>query len=299
MTTLGPISCVTLATPDVQRLVDAYSLYLGHQLIDHGRISPRQARLWERPLLAGRRYATMLPQGDGPTFLRFVESRTPASYKPFCHFGWNAAELMVQDTDVCAERLAGSPFPIIGPPADLSFSDKIRALQALGPAGESLYLTSFKERLPEFDTPEARHAIDRVFIVILGAPSAAAANAFYSTHFGVATAPVIPAVISVLSGAQQLPVDTLHDLAALTLQGQSFIEADTMPATTLPRPAIDGELPPAIAMVSFDVDSFPTDLAYLAAPQALPEAPYHGRRAAVCLGPAGEWIELIERRSSP
>jgi len=52
-------------------------------------------------------------------------------------------------------------------------------------------------------------------------------------------------------------------------------------------------------MVSFDVDSFPTDLAYLAAPQALPEAPYHGRRAAVCLGPAGEWIELIERRSAP
>jgi hypothetical protein len=26
----------------------------------------------------------------------------------------------------------------------------------------------------------------------------------------------------------------------------------------------------------------------------LPEAPYHGRRAAVCVGAAGEWIELIE-----
>ena len=49
MTTLGPIACVTLATPDVQRLVDAYGLYLGHQLIDHGRISPRLARLWARP----------------------------------------------------------------------------------------------------------------------------------------------------------------------------------------------------------------------------------------------------------
>lgn len=299
MTTLGPISCVTIATPDVQRLVDAYSLHLGYELIDHGRVSPQQARLWARPLLAGRRYATMLPQGDGPTFLRFIESRTPANYQPFCHFGWNAAEFMVQDTDACAERLAVSPFPIIGPPADLSFSDKIRALQALGPAGESLYLTSFKERLPEFDTPEARHAIDRVFIVILGAPSAAAANAFYSTHFGVATAPVIPAVISVLSRAQALPVDTMHDLAALTLQGQSFIEADTMPASTLPRPAVEGELPPAIAMVSFDVEALPSSLEYLCAPQALPEAPYHGRRAAVCIGAAGEWIELIEGLSPP
>lgn len=295
MSSLGPISCVTIATPDVQRLVDAYHLYLGYELIDQGRLSASQARLWGRPRLVGRRFATLLPKGDGPTFLRFVESRTPAEYRPFCHYGWNAAEFMVQDTDACAERLVGSPFPIIGPPADLSFSDKIRALQALGPAGESLYLTSFKEKLPQFDTPEARHFIDRVFIVILGAASAAEANAFYARHFGVETAPVIPAVISVLSNAQGLPADTLHDLAALALQGQSFIEADTMPPATRPRLATEGELPPAIAMVSFGVDALPESLEYLATPTALPEAPYHGRRAAVCVGSAGEWIELIER----
>lgn len=295
MTTLGPISCVTLATPDVQRLVDAYHLHLGYELVDHGRVSPALARAWGRPGLAGRRQASMLPQGDGPTFLRFVESRVPDDYKPFCHMGWNAAEFMVQDTDACAERLAGSPFPIIGPPADLSFSDKIRAMQALGPADESIYLTSFKARLPEFDTPEARHAIDRVFIVILGAPSAAEANAFYARHFGVPIAPVIPAVISVLSNAHGLPADTMHDLAALPLRGQSFIEADTMPPATRPRVALDGELPPAIAMVSFEVEALPTALDYLAPPEILADAPYHGRRTAVCVGAAGEWIELIER----
>jgi catechol 2,3-dioxygenase-like lactoylglutathione lyase family enzyme len=294
-TTLGPIACVTVATPDVQRLIDAYHLHLGQDLVDQGRLSPAQARLWGRPGLAGRRVATLLPQGDGPTFLRFVESRPPADYRPFCHMGWNAAEFMVQDADACARQLAGSPFAIIGPPADLSFSDKIRALQALGPAGESLYLTAFKERLPDFDTPDARHRIDRVFIVILGAPSAAAANAFYARHFGVATAAVIPAVISVLSDAHGLPGGTLHDLAALPLHGQSFIEADTMPASTRPRLALDGELPPAIAMVSFVVDALPESLEYLSPPVTLPEAPYHGRRAAVCLGAAGEWIELIER----
>ena len=299
MNTLGPITCVTVATPDVQRLVDAYHLHLGYELVDHGKLCAAQARLWGRPGLAGRRYACLLPQGDGPTFLRFVESRVPADYLPFGHMGWNAAEFMVQDTDACAERLAGSPFPIIGPPADLSFSDKIRAMQALGPAGESIYLTSFKQKLAEFDTPEARHFIDRVFIVILGAPSAAAANAFYSRHFGVATAPVIPAVISVLSNAQGLPSDTMHDLAALALQGQSFIEADTMPPATRPRVALDGELPPAIAMVTFVVDALPDSLEYLAPPVALPEAPYHGRRAAVCIGAAGEWIELIERSPPP
>ena len=297
MPSLGPIACVTIATLDVQRMIDTYGLHLGYELVDHGRLSPAQARLWGRPALAGRRYASMLPGGDGPTFLRFVESRTPADYIPFRHMGWNAAEFMVQDTDGIAARLAGSPFRIIGPPADLSFTDKIRAMQALGPAEESVYLTSFKEKMAEFDTPEARHYVDRVFIVILGGPSVREVNDFYHRHFGVAVAPVMPAVISVLSNAQGLPPETNHDLAALALKGQSFIEADTMPAGTLPRGGLPGELPPAIAMVSFGVERLPESLEYLAPPVALAEAPYHGRRAAVAVGVAGELIELIEQGS--
>ena len=295
MSSLGPITCVTIATPDVQRMIDTYHLHLGYELVDHGRVGATQAQLWGRPGLAGRRFASMLPGGDGPTFLRFVESRTPDDYVPFRHMGWNAAEFMVQDTDGIAARLAGSPFRIIGEPADLSFTDKIRAMQALGPAQESVYLTSFKEKLAQFDTPEARHYVDRVFIVILGGPSVKVVNEFYYRHFGVAMAPVMPSVISVLSRAHGLPVDSKHELAALALQGQSFIEADTMPAATLPRGGLEGELPPAIAMVSFGVDRLPEDLDYLAPPVALPEAPYHGRRAAIAVGAAGEWIELIER----
>lgn len=68
-----------------------------------------------------------------------------------------------------------------------------------------------------------------------------------------------------------------------------------MPVATLPRTAHAGELPPAIAMVSFGVDTLPDSLTYVAAPRALPATPYHGRKAAVCIGPGGEWIELIER----
>jgi hypothetical protein len=130
--------------------------------------------------------------------------------------------------------------------------------------------------------------------VILGGPSVAAINDFYHRHFYVAKAPVIPAVISVLSNAQGLPADTRHDLAALALQGQSYIEADHMPEATLPRVAREGELPPAISMVTFVVKTLPEGLTWLAPPRALPQAPYHGRRAAVCVGAAGEWIELIE-----
>lgn len=295
MATLGPISCVTIATSDLQRMIDTYALYLGYELVDSGKVPGEMAAIWDRPSLAGRRFALMLPGGDGRTYIRFVESRTATDYRPFMHFGWNAAELMVQDTDAAADKLADSPFQIIGPPADLSFSDKIRAMQVLGPAGESLYLTSFKERLPEFDTPEARHFIDRVFIVILGGETAAGLNRTYSDLFDLPTAPVIPGVISVISQAHGLPAGTQHELAAITLQGQSFIEVDTMPTTTLARPELPGELPAAISMVTFGTETLEPLLDRLRAPPrdiALP--PYYGRRAGLLEGSAGEWIELVE-----
>lgn len=294
---LGPISAVTIATPELQSSIDAYQLYLGYELADHDRLTPAMAAQFARPELAGRRYALMLPGGEGQTWLRFIESRPDPAYRPFRHMGWNAAELMVQDTDLAAERVAHSPFRVIGPPADLSISDKIRAMQVLGPSNEGIYLTSFKEKLTAFDVPDAKHFIDRVFIVILGGASCDAINAFYSQHFGVAAAKAVPSVITVLSAAHELPTDTRHMLAALALDGQCYIEADTMPAGTLPRTAAPGELPPGISMVTFLVDRLPDDpsLSWLAEPRTLAQAPYHGRRTAVCIGPAGEWIELVAR----
>jgi catechol 2,3-dioxygenase-like lactoylglutathione lyase family enzyme len=294
MPTIGPIRCVTIAAPDVQQMIDTYHRYLGYELVDDGHVSPQQAQLWNRPALVGRRYASMLPGGEGPTFIRFVESKPTPGYVAFRHMGWNAAELMVQDTDGIAARLVDSPFKIIGPPADLSFSDKIRALQALGPAQESLYLTSFKEKLPEFDTPDPTHYVDRVFIVILGGPSVEVLNDFYQRHFAVAKAPAIPGVISVISNAHGLPPETPHVLAAMTLNGQSFIEADCMPNGTLPRGGAPEELPPAISMVTFGVERLPEGVEWLAPPTRLSERPYDSRRVGVCLGAAGEWIELIE-----
>jgi hypothetical protein len=268
MLSIGPITAVTIAAPELQRMIDTYQLYLGYELVEHGRVSPALAQLWGRPGLVGRRYGIMLPEGRGHTFIRFVESRSVPQYMPF---------------------------RLIGPPADLSFTDKIRALQALGPAGESLYLTSFKEKMAEFDVPDAKTFIDRVFIVILGGPSIAALNGFYSQHFGAPTAGIMPAVISVMSNAFGIDPDTKHDLAAMPLKGQSYIELDAMPAAATPRPGSAEELPPAISMVSFTVDSLPASgLGYLSHPVAIPQAPYYGQRAAVCVGAAGELVEVIE-----
>jgi hypothetical protein len=203
---------------------------------------------------------------------------------------------MVQDTDAVARHLANTAFQTIGPPHDLSFTDKIRAMQVLGPAAEALYLTMFKAKMAEFDVPDARFFVDGVFIVILGGTSTQSINDFYSRHLGTAPAPSMQAVISVLANAQGLPPDTRFELAAIAMQDKCFIEADAMPIGTLPRPADGPELPPAIAMVSFLIDDLAaTGLNWLSPPRKLTTAPYNGRVAGVAVGPAGELIELIQR----
>lgn len=296
MPALGGITCVTIATPDIERSIRLYRDHLGYLPTARGPLGAATALSWGKPGLAQRDCALLYPQGNGPTAIRFVQSAPAAQYRAFHHMGWNAAEIMVQDTDAVARHLAGTPFKVIGPPHDLSFTDKIRAMQVLGPANEALYLTCFKEKMAEFDVPDARYFVDGVFIVILGGPTIASINEFYARHLGVQPAPAMGVVISVLADAQGLPSDTKFELAAIALRDQCFIEADAMPALTLPRSADGGELPPAIAMVSFLIDDLAaTGLEFVSPPQRLAGAPYQGRLAAVATGPAGEWIELIQR----
>jgi catechol 2,3-dioxygenase-like lactoylglutathione lyase family enzyme len=292
---LGRISTVTINTADLPATVAAYQRYLGYRVVRDGALGREVARGWGRLPLAGRRCVLMEPESGADTCLRFVEGPAYPGYEPLACVGWNAAELIVRDVDALAERLAGSPFRTLGPPANLSFSDKIRAMQVVGPAHEVLYLTQIREPLPAFDTPVAASEVDRVFIVILGGTRLDALQDYYHQQFGVARAPVMPSVVSVISARYGLPRDHKHPIAALQLRGQCYIEADQMPAEALPRPCNPGQLPPGIAMVSFEVERLPDDLPSALAPAiATRGLPYDGRPARTCVGATGELIELIE-----
>jgi hypothetical protein len=291
----GPTRTVTIATTDLDGIVDTYQRCLAYGTVERSTVALGLAASWGAPGVAGRRYALLSPAGRGDAYLRFVESRRPDGYVPFRHLGWNAAEHIVQDCDSLGECLRQSPFEIVGPPADLSFSDQIRAMQVRGPADEVLYLTQIKSKLPMFDTPDARYPVDRVFIMILGGRTMDGIQDWYAARLGVARAPVIPSKISVLAHAYGESVDTLYSIAALPLHGQSFIEADAMPAAVAPRPCAPGELPPAIAIVTFEVDALPEGLAWLDEPRRHDGLTNRGARSAVCVGPTGELVELVER----
>ena len=115
MPTFGPIRCVTIATADVASGVELYGRYLGYQVTAEGSVGRELASVWNLPGLATRRQALLQPASGANTFIRLVESSAPRGYAAFCHFGWNAAELMVQDTDDAAAQLLGSGFRTIGP----------------------------------------------------------------------------------------------------------------------------------------------------------------------------------------
>ncbi len=292
---LGRIATVTLTAPDLSAATAAYRDYLGYRVTSDGALGREVARAWGRPKLAGRRSVLMEPESGVETYLRFVEGPLYSAYEPLACLGWNAAEILVEDVDALAERLERSPFRVIGPPADLSFSDKIRAMQVVGPAREILYFTQIKEPLPVFDTPVAASFVDRVFIVILGGSSLASIQDHYHQQLGVPRVPVMHSVVSTLSARYGLPADSRHTIAALPLGGKCYIEADQMPEAAVVRPCDPGELPPAIAIASFEVEALDEQPSGSLGPiERPPGLPYAGRRTRTCVGPAGELIELIE-----
>ena len=120
--------------------INIYSKYLNYNFVSSTRVNAHQAKSWNAPNIENSEMIYMSPEGSNDFFFRFVEQNIDSSYVPFGTYGWNAAELIVRDVDKSATRIMDSPFEIIGEPADLSFTDQIRAMQIMGPSKEVLYL---------------------------------------------------------------------------------------------------------------------------------------------------------------
>jgi len=151
---MGPIACITVTAPDLDKIEAAYTGYLDHQVVGQGTINADLAELWKAPAIAGSQYLLLSPAAGEECVFRFIETDTDPDYVPFSTFGWNAAEIMVENVDAMAQRLEDSPFEILGEPQNLSFTDDIRAMQILGPGKELLYLTEFKQTIPGLDTTD-------------------------------------------------------------------------------------------------------------------------------------------------
>ena len=248
---IGKISAVTIPSPDLSKSVEQYIEFLNYRLVEEGQVSKEEAIAWKAENIEGADYVVLQPENSNDFAFRFIKQEIQGEYIPFKTSGWNAAELIVRNVDEMAIKLSNSDFEIIGPPADLSFTDQIRAMQVIGPSMEILYLTEFKSKLPEFDSPIARCDVDQTFIVILAGSSMDQMQEFYCDSFNLERAVVMDSRIRAISRVFGNPEDTKYKSAAIPIKDQCLIEIDELPHGSAIRSSEPGYLLPGISMVSF------------------------------------------------
>lgn len=291
----GRVVAATVVTADLDGQVALYSSFFDYRIVHRGPVTGALADLWGAPALAGARMAVMRSASGTESWLRLVEDAEAEPQAPMRTLGWSAIEVAVKDVDLLAAPFASAPWRILGAPADLSFTDAIRAMQVAGPMGEVFYLTVVKRPVPGFDLPTAEVDVDRLFVLVLGCRDVTEAARFYEGLFGRPAAPAFAAEVRVVNAAYGLPPGTKMPLGTVTLGGQSLVELDGFPVEAAERSVAAGRLPAAMAIGSFlvaDIDAVRAD--WLSPPRRLDMAPYAGRRAGVLRGPAGELTELIE-----
>ena len=291
---LTAIIAVTLTAPDLGATTRAYTEHLHYRVVDRGHVSASLASGWDTPKMTGHEYVLLQPASGAPCYLRIVQNAVTPGFTAMKTHGWNSNEILVRDVDDLAQHLRSSPFKIIGEPRPLSSSSSVRAMQVIGPAGELNYLTQIPPLGGTFIKSPAQSYVDRTFIVVLGGADMNAMRAFYRDVLHTPVTEPYDSPVQVLNGVWSQPVTATTKLALVNFSTKFLIELDQYPPGAIARPRRNGELPPGMAMVSFEVDALPIALPWAVAPAAHREAPYNGRKAGVVHGAAGEWIELVE-----
>jgi hypothetical protein len=285
---LGAIRAVTHAAPDLDRIERAYTRYLGYRVIERGLVPRPVADSWAAPAVAGRAYMTMEPASRECVHLRFVESTGAVGWRALTSH-WNATEIVVENVDALAATLTDSPFRIIGRPQSLQRFPMIRAMQVIGPAGECLYFTQVGAH-SGLELAAAKSFVGRVFIVVAGGSDLSAMFAAYA-RFSNRSDPPVKTRIEVISSANGLPPETEYAHGLIHLPRGTLIELDGYPEITTPRWVARGELPPGMAIVSFEFPQIEKIIHAEPCTQALlPGA----ARAVTLKGFAGELLELVE-----
>ena len=269
---------------------EAYEDYLGYRSVDAGVMSAELAAAIDRPELADRRFVTMMPRSGPQVGLRLVEGDT-SGYVPMKRVGWSAIELLVKDPEQLESELPGSAFRHLQGPDFLTEQKNILAMQVTGPNQELFYLTHMIDPSKSFLRPEpSPEPVGHTFIMVMGSPDLEASLAFWRRYFDNGIVGPIPYRIGVLSDAYDLPGETLHPLALVSMSDGYGIEIDQYPDEATEVPAPEGERG-GVILVSLSVD--PEDLK-APLPWRLPYTNAAGAvEGGVMILPSGAPIEIV------
>jgi len=291
---ISRIKMATVGASDLTSFREWYPEWLGYEVIEDSTVSPEMAASWGAPYSAGRPFVLLRPESKTDVYVRAVEVDAVPGYQAMTTWGWNSIEIIVDDVYALYERIKDGPFEIIGEPHSLGGGfASIHAMQVKGANEEILYLTCETGDRETSSLPIPGSFVDRIFIMILAGSNIKTAMNFYANTFGMSSQGPWNFNLGMAAKAQNLPEDSTFPLGltAARERGNS-IEHDGYPAaTTGPRLRAPGQLPPGVAMTTFNVDtldnlgvSFITD----------PITEYGDNRSATFIGPATELVELIE-----
>ena len=297
----------TISAAHLGRVEQDYGRYLDYRVRERGRVTAALAQSWGAPRVAGRPYVLMSSDAAPDVYIRAVRSPDTPQYRPLTTWGWNAIEIVVDDTDGTYRRFApggptaGNPFKVIGEPANLSGYPSIRAFQVEGRSREVLYLTSETGDRAKSPLPPPNGPIGRVFIMVVAGPDVDAMVEWYASTFNLLKNPVRQRPVGVLQRAQGLPPDRALPLTTMRLAQQgNLLELDGYSEVGQARAVRRGELPPGVAITTMSVRSLDeinldrTHTQFIAPPRVQSGLAYGGRRSATLRGAAGELVELIE-----
>ena len=292
---LARLKMATIGASDLGPVEAWYSQWLGHRLVERGRVPAALAKSWGAPLVADRPYILMQPASAADVYIRAVQVADVPDYKPLTTFGWNSFEIIVDDVYDLNEQLIDSPFEIIGPPRSLGEDlDNIHAMQVIGPSREVLYLTCDTGPRADSILPEPEAPVGRLFVAVVSAAGIWDLHDFYTTRFHIEPSEGRNKTVDILNHALNLPSDARTWMTFVALaQAGNFLQIDGYPAK--PREYPSGELPPGNAQVSFSTTHFDElDLSFFSHPFVPDSIAYGGSRTASFRGPAGEIVEIIE-----
>lgn len=289
------LRAATLTTLDPEVTAARYTEWLDYSVIERGLIDADLAASWGCPASAGKRYVVAQPASGADVYLRFVEGAGHPDYRPLRTYGWNAIEICVQDVLAVNERMARSPFEIIGPPRELDGMPAIFPMQVKGPDQEIVYLTQIRDDLPAYDLPRAASLIDKLFILVMGCSDMRASIDWFEAHVGLSFGREIELVYTMIAEAYDLPIEQKHTISTGVHERDVFLEFDQYPDAATPRPGQPGELPPGIALCTLKHPDFDSLQGPWITPPARREgALYGGGRVGVMTAPDGTLVEIVE-----
>ena len=223
------IERIILQVPDLAASLRFFDL-LGYTSFAIPAISPEIRRAIGDRSLAEAPCARVLTRTEPIQALDLVESTT-IQQAGFQTTGFAALEFIVGGLDELALNVTQAHVRILGAPSVLSFSNNIRAMQLLGPNRELLYCTEVNGPVPGFNLPEHDRKAGECFVVIAAVSDMDISRQFYASLFGCQPPVVMPSRVVAMSHMQGLDSGTAHDIAALPISAQHYLELDQwMPA---------------------------------------------------------------------